>query len=220
MRRHRKKDAAWTPFERGVLNRMTPVEVAQFALSHNITLESAQAQMDRLHRDTIWLNNRYQVNVADMEPMEGSNLPKMVHLSIKRLDKGRIGPERYRDFMRIKDELVGPGCEAVELYPARNREVDTANQYHLWCLIDPSLNFPFGFKEGRVIALASSGKAVQHPFDEDHHHPYVPTDPHEWATTLTDEQINAVLDEAANRHNQRMAALAASENNLPEQKRA
>jgi hypothetical protein len=34
----------------------------------------------------------------------------------------------WRDLQRIKNQLVGPECEAVELYPAESRKVDTANQ--------------------------------------------------------------------------------------------
>lgn len=96
--------------------------------------------------DEIWLNDSYQVNVRKVEPTPGSGLPPMVHLSIKRLDKG---PARdWRDFQQIKNELVGPECEGCELYPADSRVVDSANQFHLWVFKTPEVRFPFGFPHG------------------------------------------------------------------------
>lgn len=107
----------------------------------------------------LWKNNRYQVlkRVAGEGP-DGT----CWHLSIKRLDKGPI--HDWRDLQRIKNELVDPEAEAVELYPAESRLVDTANQYHLWTM-PVGVHFPFGFQE-RLVAAESSGGAVQRPFDE------------------------------------------------------
>jgi hypothetical protein len=72
-----------------------------------------------------------------------------VHLSIKRRDK--LPVHDWRDLQRIKTELLGPECEAVELYPAESRVVDTANQYHLWGMADPAFRFPIGWNEGRCL---------------------------------------------------------------------
>ena len=70
----------------------------------------------------------------------------MVWLSIKRKDKEPC--RDWRDFMEIKNQLVGEEHEAVELYPAKKRIVDTANQFHLWCFKNPERFFPFGFVNG------------------------------------------------------------------------
>ena len=70
----------------------------------------------------------------------------MVWLSIKRKDKEPC--RDWRDFMEIKNQLVGEEHEAVELYPAKKRIVDTANQFHLWCFKNPKRFFPFGFVNG------------------------------------------------------------------------
>ena len=70
----------------------------------------------------------------------------MVWLSIKRKDKEPC--KDWRDFMDIKNQLVGEEHEAVELYPAKQRVVDTANQFHLWCFKNPKRFFPFGFTNG------------------------------------------------------------------------
>jgi hypothetical protein len=84
----------------------------------------------------------------------------MVHLSIKRRDKLPI--HDWRDIQRIKNELVGPEIEGMELYPAESRLVDTANQYHIWCF--PNATFPFGFHEGRLVTEAESDGSKQRPF--------------------------------------------------------
>ena len=56
----------------------------------------------------------------------------------------------WRDFQRIKNELIGEEYEGVELYPAESRRVDTANQYHIWVAKNIEFRFPFGFNE-RVV---------------------------------------------------------------------
>jgi hypothetical protein len=88
----------------------------------------------------VWINDVYQVVVKSA----GS----MVHLSIKRIDRETI--HDWRDLQEIKNQLVGPECEAIELYPAESRRVDSANQYHLWASSDPTWRFPCGFTERLV----------------------------------------------------------------------
>jgi hypothetical protein len=94
--------------------------------------------------------------------------PGLIHLSIKRNDKAPI--LKWRDMQKIKNELVGPECEGVQIFPAESRLVDTSNQFHLWCLTDPSLRIPFGYQE-RLVAEGNSNGAVQEPF-EDHVRPH------------------------------------------------
>lgn len=69
-----------------------------------------------------------------------------VHLSIRRND--RLAAHDWRDFQRIKSQLAGREWEAVELYPAESRLVDTSNQYHLWCVRE---KMDFGFDSGRCV---------------------------------------------------------------------
>lgn len=121
----------------------------------SVDKETAQACVQFNRNQTIWKNDQYQVNVQPAEPIKG--FPAMIWLSIKRLDKGPV--HDWRDLQTIKNMIVGPEHEAVELYPAESRLMDTANQYHLWALADPAVRFPFGFHEGRHTA--SSEKAEQ-----------------------------------------------------------
>lgn len=119
-------------------------------------------------------NSRYQVIVSRQDTENGT----LVHMSIKRIDKSPI--HDWRDLQRIKNELLGPEQEAMELYPAESRLVDAANQYHLYSFLDK--HAPFGY-EGRVVSEGSSRGAVQRPFEER------PLD------ALTTAEIDAKLDE-------------------------
>lgn len=108
----------------------------------------------------IWMNNRYQVSVTENKNDAGD---VSYCLSIKNLDKS--ARHDWRDFQRIKNELLGAEEEAVELYPAESRLVDTANQFFLWSLA--GMQIPFGFRE-RLIATEQEADlfgARQRPFD-------------------------------------------------------
>lgn len=110
----------------------------------------------------VFRNDLYQVRVR--EHNVGGNWPEMLELSIRRLDRKPI--RDWRHFQRIKDELVGPEHEAVELYPAQERLVDSANQFWLYVLRDPTIRFPFGMWE-RTVAEGTVGKSQQRPFGEE-----------------------------------------------------
>lgn len=100
-----------------------------------------------------WANNVFFVTKRVIPPTnpdgtrrEGCNL---VWLSLHRNDRKPI--RDWRHMQRIKNELVGPECEGVEMYPAESRLVDTSNEYHLWCFDDPTFRFPFGYEEREVM---------------------------------------------------------------------
>jgi hypothetical protein len=102
----------------------------------------------------IFKNLDYQVAVrstpteAEREDGKGGFV-NLIHLSIKRLDRK---PARdWRDLQRIKNQLLGEECEAMELFPAESRLVDTANQTHLWGYDDVNYRAPFGFNGPRVV---------------------------------------------------------------------
>ncbi|HEU0130810.1 MAG TPA: hypothetical protein VFQ85_07450 [Mycobacteriales bacterium] len=85
--------------------------------------------------ETFWANSHYLVvrrTIAD----------GAVHLSLRTVENDTR--HDWRELQRVKNELTGHEWEAVELYPAESRRVDTANQYHLWCLREgfPGIGFP------------------------------------------------------------------------------
>jgi hypothetical protein len=154
----------WTPFERVSLKIGTFAEELPGLRQMGFTYEKARDAYEQLMKDEVWVNSRYQVNVRRGDAPETGK--SMTWLSIKRLDKAPIGPERFRDFQRIKNELVGPENEGIELYPAESRLVDTSNQYHIWVMNDPTFRFPLGWND-RLVVAESIGGAVQQPFEDD-----------------------------------------------------
>ncbi len=88
-----------------------------------------------------YLNNRYSVQISDVTTVGG----EIVHLWIRRHDGA---PTRsWADFQRIKNEVVSPDRTAVEVFPAVDELVDSANMYHLWVL-------PAGFRLPFALAGA------------------------------------------------------------------
>lgn len=147
----------WTPFQRvSAPEGLTEAQRQMIRDLSGLDDEEPEAVFARMVSEhEIWMNSRYQVAIR----AQGQE----VHLSIKRLDQLPI--HDWRDLQRIKDELVGPECEALELYPANSRLVDTSTQYHLWAVRDPKFRFPFGYTEG-LIMEEDRGGAAQRPQEE------------------------------------------------------
>jgi len=122
-------------------------------------LRECAAEMRNEARNEVFLNDVYQVSCSHIKIFDYPG----VHLSIKRIDRAPL--HDWRELQQIKNELVGPEYEAVELYPAESRVVDTANQYHLWVIIKPGIRFPFGFNPTRAIRSEFQlGKSVNRNF--------------------------------------------------------
>jgi hypothetical protein len=112
----------WTPFEEAAVNTSVP----EHARPHHV-----------------FVNSIYQVSVwYERSDVFGD----IAHLSIKTHDKQ--ARHDWRELQRIKNELCGEEAEAVELYPAESRVVDTANQYHLFVFREYKV--PLGFQERLV----------------------------------------------------------------------
>lgn len=128
--------------------------------------EAAQFQIERMRKQRTYLNDLYQVDVTDVPAQPDINWPAMLGISIKRRDKEPI--HDWRQLQEIKNAIIGPGHEAVELYPAESRKVDTANQYYLFALKDPTLRFPFGFTHREIATPEEAAEvgAKQRPFEE------------------------------------------------------
>lgn len=123
------RDAPWTPF-------------AQMT-----TLISPDGSTRPVEAGTnVFKNNHYQVYVY--KAAETPPFGNVIWLSIKRLDRKAI--HDWRDLQRIKNELLAPEIEAVELYPSEERVVDTANQYHLFAFVD-GYKMPFGYPNRLVV---------------------------------------------------------------------
>lgn len=129
--------------------------------------EMSIAEYSRLYYDgraiRVYKNDKYMVIKKEIAGADGKM--ELCWLSIKRQDRESI--HDWRELQQIKNELVGPEHEAVELYPAESRCVDAANQYHLWVVLDKAYRFPFGFKERMVSGPKEAEEigAKQRAFD-------------------------------------------------------
>lgn len=117
----------------------------RFGVPHDI----AAAQVEQLRRQSVYMNDRYQVNAQTLDTPFGGFVGDVTWLSIKRRDKAPV--HDWRDLQAIKNLIVGPEHEGFEIYPAESRLVDTANQYHLWVFLDPKVRLPVGFREREVM---------------------------------------------------------------------
>lgn len=124
---------------------------------YGVTPDMAAQQVRRLRRQTIYMNDRYQVNVEVVNAPFGKGTGDMLWLSIKRRDREPI--HDWRDLQQVKNMIVGEQHEGFEVYPAEARKVDTANQYHLWVFCDPKVRLPVGF-QGREVMGAEEAAAV------------------------------------------------------------
>lgn len=140
---------------------------AKLQREHGLGPEAARYHYDRLASDLVYVNDEYQVNLQK-QPEHAFADAEIWHLSIKRRTKSPA--HDWRDLQAIKNAIVGPEFEAIELYPASSRVVDTANQYHLWVFVRlagvTAPRLPLGWSH-RLVSGESSGGAVQRPLGSD-----------------------------------------------------
>jgi|SRR6185437_353052 len=143
----------WTPLVRsnGAATRAT-----------GAALDATKELLEKLGPLEVWGNSRYTVTVRRYEAEENSTL-KLIHMSIHNHE--RNARHDWRDFQRIKNEICGAEAEAVELYPAESRLVDTSNEYHLFCII--GFRWPFGFAERLVSESGDNIGSKQRPWEPD-----------------------------------------------------
>lgn len=163
--------ARWQPLRHAAIRPVSDAAMAEkiahaLATFPDATEADVRAMVEAVVTGEVWMNNIYQVNVRRcLDEIENPTGLPIVHLSIKTIDKRPV--RDWRDFQRIKNQLVGPECEGIELYPAESRLVDTANSYHLWVIAEPAYRLPFGWHAGRRVDGRSGGGAVQRPLDDE-----------------------------------------------------
>jgi len=102
---------------------------------------------------TTYENSRYIVHVYPAK-QQAEGWPPIIHVSIRHIHN--IAITDFRDFQRIKTELISPDAEAVQIFPAESRLVDSCNQYHLWVFAptaeeDEYPTIPVGYFYGRDV---------------------------------------------------------------------
>ena len=99
--------------------------------------------IESTHKEEIWSNNVYEVNVRCMDVNAG-----FYHLSIKNYERSTDISWQHKQW--IKNDIMGDEYEGVELFPAESRMLNTANQYHLWCA--PKGVFGMGWHDERLVS--------------------------------------------------------------------
>lgn len=126
----------------------------------------AMAAYNRVSRIKVKENGVYRVEI-DANCEHSWPMMTLWHLAISRIDGSQT--KSWEDLQAIKNHLVGPDVEAVELYPHANREVRIGDQTHLWCFFGqrgdvagkgggrPILPFGF-FTDATLAVLAKPGE--------------------------------------------------------------
>lgn len=94
-----------------------------------------------------WANNTYVVLEFELASTTAGE-PPLTHLLVRRHDHTAV--HDWRHLQRVKNDVCGPEREAIEIFPAESRLVDTSNQFHLWVL-PAGEQVPFGYP-ARMVA--------------------------------------------------------------------
>ena len=147
------------PLERATAYPRSKRQLREFAERFGVTVKRMKKVFRKQARGAeVWLNELYIVH-------------KIVHddgwteLSIRRQDREHVVDWRHKQ--AIKNQLCGPECEGLELYPAESRLYDTANQFYLWVRTESGDRIPVGMDAGRHVSDEPIGGSVQRPFDEE-----------------------------------------------------
>jgi len=99
-----------------------------------------------------WRSPEYLVVIVDaavVGPWDPPvRIPDLWWLRIYRHDGKRIR-HHWSELQRIKNELVGPEHQGVEIYPPESQLQDGENSYHLWVFKDADTRLPFGLPWAR-----------------------------------------------------------------------
>ena len=126
---------------------------------HSLSKREAKALAARMREGKVWQSSFYEV-VERTIFVDAWDI-SMTHLSFKRRDREVM--HDWREGQKIKNAICGSEREAVELYPAESRLVDTSNQYHLWVLGDGQ-KWPFGQFFREVSEDTHGSRAKQRAF--------------------------------------------------------
>lgn len=134
------------PFVKGEWKEVDRAQIKALAKLQGTSMNQIEQGMKDIRKnETVYLNDQYQVNVRKVESPFGD----LFWLSIKRLDKKDI--HSWEDLQEIKNLIVGPENEGVELYPAEARKVRIADQYHMFVIADKTKWWPLGFADSKLL---------------------------------------------------------------------
>ena len=99
----------------------------------------------------VFTNNKYRVTKVLRKVRDVDCVLLMISSS------DGLARHDWRDMQWIKNELVGPETEGIEIYPAESRLYDPSNQYILYVFN----KIPIGIFEGRCVIDADRAVSPQ-----------------------------------------------------------
>ena len=127
--------------------------------THGEKASQADVMYDLYSTMEHWISHDYWV-VLDKQCLtdlfQTFNGHTLWHLTIGDSEVNETKIRDWQIFQAIKNEVVGPEFEAIELYPAHSRLMDAANKYHLYILA-PNENeetppqFKIGGRKGGIL---------------------------------------------------------------------
>ena len=135
------------PFTR-VLTKPGSYAPELMAARFGVSMGVAARMSEQVRSEEMWVNDEFQVSKGGAFTTRCTGWPDVIHLSIIPLDGSTGHP--WSKFQQIKNMLVGPEYEAIEIYPAESRLVDMGTNYHLWVFITPHFRVPMGWTSRMV----------------------------------------------------------------------
>ena len=142
---------AWSPLRRA--DNVTPAWKLE-ALKREVVKQGG----DPSSVEAAWRSKELYANDLYVASVERAPEGHVNLITIHRHDR-EPEPFPWRHLQQIKSELAGPEAEAVELFPAESRLMDTANSRWLWCGPVGEL-FPVGFTAPRNVSSPNLAQRV------------------------------------------------------------
>ena len=156
-----------TPLKPGIITRPPIKEYLKSMLRFGVFRKQAKLEYTKIQDTEVWINEIYMVLVYrgnEIPPsMNPEQISDFIWLSLRRQDRSALLD--WREIQQIKDQLIGEDCEAVQLFPRKERVVDASNQFHIFGVANPEMSFAFGFPTGG-ISQATFMKSKQRPLED------------------------------------------------------
>lgn len=141
-----------TPFRELCVGKPTLEQMIHIAQEHGINPEDVLEHYQTSLNDEVFINPEYLVIRRQAPPyMNTSAFKGLMWLIIRRRDGNPV--RNWEDLQEIKNLLLGPQAEAIEIYPAESRRVNAVNQFHLFGAAN--MRAPFGFPERQKEEVAA-----------------------------------------------------------------
>ena len=165
------KSTAWTPMQpvpnpyeamgrgerREAINNIYKIYKEMWKTDRSLskpTKRQAKRQFKETCKEIFYANELYQATV-DYSKWDAKSREGYIYISLK--NHKRTTNVSWQHKQWIKNDICGEEMEAMELFPAESRLVNTANQYHLWVLD----KIPFGFNKRIVSSADVMGRGKQ-----------------------------------------------------------